>query len=673
MAEILKEISQHYEMWTQDMEKRLNRKGGWNDITDAYYGKLPNDWPYTTRIVDPVLRTSLIEKNGRLINSKLRGRLVPREGADTIGAQINNALLDFQWESANDGGSMQTKMSISDMDARLYQSKFAYVMWRVEKDNDGELVFEGNEMYPLDIRDCGIDPTANHIRDAKWFQLREWAKVEDLENQLDASGKPIYKNLSKLKTKLSEKLGQKRSTTRNTEYIARVKQLRGLEDRTGEDMAFPVVKIATEFRTDRWVTFAPDYDIILRDIKNPYDHGRIPIAQLRYYPLQDDPLGESEAEPVLPLWKAIQATVCAYMDEVILKIRPPLKIIENATRVETIQYGPGAQWIVDRQDAIEEMSSGGNTLAFFQTTYQALKAAFNVAMGDMSQGISNFGPFADDDKTATEIRATTRQQNNRDQKNQNDLAEFIKDIMMMWLSNNQQFLFSDPDKQEHIIRIIGQEQYNYFKRAGLDGTEIDPAAMQMIGDIIQQSPDMTDSEIEVLHETASMPKFPVFDNPNEKDPTKINAKTKMRINDTDDSAEVSIVPKDLEGTYDYVPDVKSMSMGAGEELAQARQQAIALFTSNPVVLQLLQQDGYRPNVKELLRSTLEGLGLTDSERFFSKIDVQGPTQNTNGQMGGTPQAMGVEGLPGVSQAPVGGGVPEQMAGPVGIQVPGGIS
>src|SRR3990167_10315320 len=132
--ETLKEVDQHYNMWTQDNDKRLTRKGGWNDITDAYYGKLPDDWPYITKIVDPRIRTSLIEKNGRLVNNKLRGRLVPREGSDILGAKINNAKLDFDWDNANEGGSMLTKISICDMDTRLYQSKFRSEERRVGKE-----------------------------------------------------------------------------------------------------------------------------------------------------------------------------------------------------------------------------------------------------------------------------------------------------------------------------------------------------------------------------------------------------------------------------------------------------------------------------------------------------------------------------------------------------------
>src|SRR4030066_747546 len=105
----LLDVTRHYEQWNQDNNQRRTRKNGWNDVTDAYWGKLPADWPYINKVVDPRIRTSLIEKNARLLNTKLRGRLVPREGGDVVKARINNALLDFQWDSANFGGTMLGK------------------------------------------------------------------------------------------------------------------------------------------------------------------------------------------------------------------------------------------------------------------------------------------------------------------------------------------------------------------------------------------------------------------------------------------------------------------------------------------------------------------------------------------------------------------------------------
>lgn len=663
MDKIYEELDQHFQMWTQDNEKRRTRKNGWNDVTDAYYGTLPKDWPYMSRIVVPLVRTSLIEKNGRLLNSKLRGRLVPREGGDMISASLNNAILDYQWDTANDGGSMQVKLGICDMDARLYASKFAYVYWKYEADGK-KVLFDGNEMKPLSIEDCGMDPTATHIRDAKWFQMRTWEKWEDLENAVDANGKPLYKNLDKVRKAMEKKFANKRSSSRRNEYTPRILHLKGLEDRLGTDMAFPVIQKVVEFRRDKFYTFLPEYGEIISEIDNPFNHKQIPIAQLRYYPLQDDPLGESEVEPVLGIWRAIQATVCAYLDEMILKIRPPLKVIENSARVETIQYGPEAQWLVDRQDAIEEMRSSGDTLQYFQTTYQSMVSAFNTAMGDLSQGVSAFQPFdSTDSKTATEIRATQRQQNVRDQKNQNDLVEFIKDIMMMWLSNNKQFLFSDPTKTDHVVKIVGEENYDTFIRAGMNETTLIDGADVQIRDIIEQSGgDMTDDDIARLYEMGSMPKYPIILNPKEKDPTKIEMKPKMIISDYGSVADISIVPSDLEGTYDYIPDVKSMESGANEMFMRARQEAVALLTGGGPMIQLLAEEGYKPKVKELLTSQLEDAGLRDAERFFEKIQ-QSPVGANPQTMGGTINPLQNQAIPGAPQANPQGGFSEQMAGP----------
>jgi hypothetical protein len=657
MEDILMQVGTHYRSWKEDNDKRRTRTNGWNAVTDAYWGKLPGDWPYTSKVVDPVIRTSLTEKNARLLNSKLRGRLVPREGGDVLKARINNALLDFQWDNANYGGSMLSKYAQKDMDTRLYASKFALVPWMHVEDKDGKVIFDGNEMIPLDIRDCGIDPTSTHIRNAKWFQHRKWAKIEDLEDTSDSPSGKKYPGLAALKKKIGE--GMVSQNRRDSEYDDRVRQNKGLTDRTGEDKAFPVIEIVTEYRKDRWITFAPKYNVILRDIDNPYDHGQIPITQLRYYPLGDDPIGESEVEPVLPLWKAICATLCGYLDNMNIHMRPPLKILPGAT-IETIVWGAEAQWQMSKPDDVTEMQSGGEAMRYFQTTYSALKSAFNTAMGDLSQGVGGVDPFNPDNKTATEIKQTAKQQNARDQSNQMYLSEDISDMMMMWVSNNKQFLFLDPKKHDYILRVIGTDLFEYFKRAGLDEMVVEPEAMEMIGEIIQNTDgNLSDQDIQQLYETAKTPKFPVYDNPKEKDPSKLKVKPKMKMNDMGDAGELSISQDDLDGTYDYIADVVSMQTGASDQLLKAQQNALSMLTTNPTVLQLLTQQGVQPQIKDLMISILDQAGLKDAERYFQST----PQQPQIGASGGN-GPVGAFPLP---------PVPEQMATPSAQGLPAGMA
>lgn len=672
------ELDSHYRAWTDDNSVRLTRKDGWNEITDAYYGKLPDDWPFTSRVTVPLIHTAILEKNARLSGGKLRGRLVPRENGDILGARINNAVIDFQWDTANDGGSMATKISICDLDTRLYQSKFALVKWRYEENEEGKVTFCGNEMTPLDIRDCGMDYPATHIRDAKWFQHRTWEYIEDLESQGDVDGKPVFQNLGKIKATMIENSKKKSSkSSRKNEYTSRVKQLRGIEDRVGTDIAFPTVEVVTEYRKDKWITFCPEYNEIIREIDNPYKHGKIPVSQLRYYPIQDDPLGESEVEGVISIWKAVQAVVCGFMDEVILKIRPPLKIIASQVRLETIEYAPEAQWLVDRQDAIMEMKSTGDSIQYFQSSFSSLVSSFNTAMGMMSQGTSGVDPF-NPQKTATEVKASMAQQNARDQKNQLDLAEFIKDIIMMWQSNNKQFLFSDPKKKEFVLKIMGNDNFEYFKRAGLDEMYLPDESMKMVSDVVMQLSETenppSDMDIADMMEAGKLPKHPVIENPEEKDLSKLKIKPKMKINEMGDGAELYVVPEDLEGDFDYIADVKSTGLGADQELMMGRQRAIELVSTNQGVLQLLAGEGWKPKIKDLLVSNFEDQGLRDAEKFFEKIDngQTGNTQNGTQEMGGLIPGITDPGLQGIPQTNTGAGPIQQMAGPSGVPNPQAI-
>lgn len=667
---VLLEVMQHYQWWTDDNQTRKTRPDiGWDEITKAYYGRLPDDWPFISRTTDPRIRTTLLEKNARLTNRPMRGKVAPREGGDIVKARINNSLIYYQWDAANFGGSMTSKISISDLDSRLYQSKFGYVYWREVKDGK-QTVFSGNEFMPLNIEDCGLDPNAEGIKDAKWFQMRSYDLVSNLEANAD-----LYPGLAELKKRISIEKNKKdvHQTRRDTNYLTANKQLKGLEDRMGTDMAFPVVEKVVEFRNDKQIIFCPKYAVVLGVMDNPYDHKRIPVVQLRYYPTTGDNLGESEVASVLPLWKAIQAVLCAFLDEVILKMRPPLKGIEGAFRMETIVYAPTAIWLMDNINALTEVETRADSVRYFQTTYPALVSAFNTAMGDLSQGVSNID-MTKSDKTATEIRQVSRQQNIRDQKNQLDLGEFVKDIVMFWISNNRQFLFKDPSQHKYVLRIVGQENYEYFKRLGMDEMVLTPEATAYIQDVImklkQTGQQVDPSTIQSMVDAAKIPKYPIANNPEAKDVKDLDIQPKMKVSEMGDGAELNVVPEDLDGLYDFIPDTKSMELSQSEQIMFARTQAIQNIT-NPNVLQLLQLEGVRPKLKDLLVTNLEEQGLNDAQRFFETTQPGSGGQPQAAQpgfnpTGGSISAQQAAGMGNTPQAPTQSSIEQQVARPNGI-------
>lgn len=613
-------LMDHYLKGRDDMDSRRTRKNGWNECVKAYLNVLPDKWPYTSRVRDPRIRTAIIEKNGRLLNSKLQGRLVPREGGDMVKARINNAILDYQWDNAQVGGSMVEKVAMADLVTRVYGASFVFSYWDADKNC--------NEMKLIDPRDIFFDFSATHIKNAKWVQVREYTTIASLKERgfdvTDLKGS---------------------SQVRANDYESVIKSSRSLEDKTGDDMSNPTVEFVTEWTEDEEVNFLPDYQRILRIRKNPYDHKRIPVSMLRYYPLGDDIYGESEVEPVISITRAINAVLCGYIDQMNLTINPVYKGIQGAYKQETITFSPGAMWAVNRQDAIEVMQMGSEAIQAFNSTYSTLVNAFNTAMGDTSLGISNTSGKAFSAKTATEVRNVAQQQNSRDQYNQLYLGEFLKDVMMMWQANNKQYLFDDPSQTYKIIQIVGKRQIQELQQSGLSDMEIPSDAMQTIADTIDANPEgVTPEMLQGITKDLRLPTNPVVTS---EDPMEI--KPKLDLGERG-GAKLYLEKEDLEGLYDYIPDVKSMAVGASEQMQEARKLAYEA-SNNPQTVAALQAQGKRLKMDEILVNLWEDAGYRDAESLIETINEQGSTNPTGAPIGGVMQQPNLQGglgsIPGI--------------------------
>jgi hypothetical protein len=620
--ELVTELIEHYTTSSNDNDIRRTRTNGWNDTLNAYFGVLPDKWPYLSRVFDPLIRSAILRKTSRLINSKLRGTLVPREGGDVVKAKINNAVLDYQWDMADEGGSMIEKVALSDIQTRIFGASFGLVYWSIKEVGD-EITYEGNELKILDNRDVFVDFTANHVKNANWVQVREFLSLQDLEKRNENSPEPIYTNLNELKDLMSSDKKTATSDRRDVLYDSITKEIRGLEDRVGTDRSFPTIEVVTEYRKDRWITFVPRFKLIIRDIDNPYDHKRIPIAQLRYYPVGDDVYGESEVESVLPLQRAANAMLGGFIDEMNLTMRPPIKVANNSSvRIDTLVYGPNAVWLTgDSVNNVQEHQSGNGPINNFQTVYPALKAAFNEAIGETTQGMSDIDPMGGD-KTATEVKSFEKQKQSRDQYNQIYLEQYLKDIMMLWLENNQQFMFDDPTKHVQVLRVVGKDILNDMKKLGLDSMDVPPEAMREMRELISQDASlMTNSSIKAMSESLQVPNYPVIMNPNEKNPENFDVRPKLEMDETGQLASLLITPDDLDGRYDYIPDVKSMAVGSYQEQIQGRSKALELIMGG-ATQQMLAQEGFKIKVKDLLVDVFEDMGIGDGEKLFEQLPQQ---------------------------------------------------
>lgn len=650
-AKVFKEVSQHHSIGFQETERRSTGKNkigtiSFNEADELFRSYIDeNNWPYDALLFDPRVFTFIFEKTSRLISNKPQGKVIPREGSNALAARIVNELLSNQWDRATQGGTMISKWSLMDINARKYGAGFGLTKWRYECASDGAVLFDGPEMQVLNNRDIAHDLTATAIESCNWFQVRQYVTWQDLQNINDASrSKPIYKNLDKLKYAIQAKAEQQGGggDNRSVNWQSRTRAIAGLEqDPVGKDDTFKVIEIVTEYRKDRWITFAPKHGVILRDIDNPYKNNEIPILMLRYYQVDDDLYGLSEIEPIKGLQKALNALLCQYVDEINQKLYSPIAI-GPGVRQHTLEWGKGARWIMNNPlTDFRLVESKSNAAQFFNNTYSMLVAAMMNALGESSLGVSNVQPYQKD-KTATEVKALQLQRNARDNFNQIFLAEAIKRQMLLWYSMNRVLLFADPKSLHHLIEISGAEALKFFDEAGLGGDIFPDGGEEEIIDLHNELGDL-DKPLDVNKYIE--PKHPIY--------VKDKVQHKFEYDKKNKSAILAIEPADITGQFDFIVDIQSMQVNADEEKKQARQAAVSLLATNPQVTDMLLKEGVKPKFKELFITWLEDLGFSDAERFFSQASKSDMMMAAMGGKGGDI---------GAALAAAGGGAPTGIPG-----------
>ena len=667
------EVLSHYSMSLQDLETRIYRKNGFNDADKMFASYIDEkNWPYRSTMFDPRPYTVILEKSARLIGSKPKGRLVPREGGDTLGAYINNELLDFQWEdNSRLGQSMISKWILMDQNVRKYGSSFALADWHYEKrivDGKKEVYYDGPDFRVLNNRQVLANPSYDFIN--KWFDYIDYVTLKELKDINNAARKdPVYKNLDTLENTVRDDVKGSGDTVT---IQSKNKSMKGLQEFLGRDIYNKTIEIVCERRNDRWIKIARKYGVVIQDIPNPYKDGSLHVIHLKYYPLPDDLYGVSELEPVAKQIRAINAHLSAYSDTMALALRPPVHVNPTNVRMHTLDWSPEAKWLMNTPNIdVQLMRIDTSVSNNFQSIYQVLVGSLLSALGEQSQQMSTVNPTQDNGRvTAAEINRGTLTTNVRDNMNKIFLSDALKLQIMLWHTMNQQFMFSAKTDQLKIIRIVGRDAVEFFNRQGL--SDIRPTEEDAMN---------ASSAMAMGQEAPVVPPGPRYAVNVGEDENKSPLEVPKFMPDVNGSGgNLIIEPGDLSGSYDYIPDIESMAAPQPDQIEQ-KMAALLTTITNPVVIQGLASEGKRPKFEEIITRVIEATNvIKDAESFFEDIPQNGGVQNGQGQVipGGDPAATG--GLPtqgampngGMGQGnapqvptgnPVGGGGPTQI--PVG--------
>jgi hypothetical protein len=254
------------------------------------------------------------------------------------------------------------KFRVWDMYSRIYGAMPMLATWRVDKN------YVGPDGYLLNPRSFRPQAGKVTIQECDYVFVDSWVSIAWLGQR----NKEIWQNIPELIKEAKDKMNSKASAS--NEDLTYTEQLQR-DGFSGESGKYGQVLLRTQYEKDRWITYAPEHDIIIRNIKNQNGDDEIPVVMKQCFPLMDRIYGLGEFERGKTLAYAINSLVNLYMDGVKMSIFPPLILNQNGIVASSIKYQPGAKWLEKQANAIRQLQLSPQGMQTFQSTYGFLKAA----------------------------------------------------------------------------------------------------------------------------------------------------------------------------------------------------------------------------------------------------------------------------------------------------------
>lgn len=578
--ELLDEVQQHQ----TDSDSWLSTiRDTWDDKESMLLGSLEDSQSKNSysKVNDPRLATIVFERAARVMARDPKGKARAVSKDDVGKNLIMNLMLDYYYKEANEQFSMRMKLRLLDLYSHVYGSMFALVPWRVNTKNG----YMGPELNILNIRDCFPQPGNRQVTEADWFIQRSIVGIEWLKSQ-----NAQYWNMDEVQA-LADDLKTNRDggdvSTTDDKYRSLIENERFPS--TPGDVLFPQVELFTEYRRDKWITFATkkassssSRPYVLRVVENPYCNNLLPIVVKHSFPLLDSPIGLGEFERGKTLQFAINSLINLYLDGVKYSIFPPLAVNPNEVVPSSLKWGVGEKWFMkDPKSNVVPINLSPQGLNSFNSTYGFLLSALNTQAGTTDVAKSN-NVESSLGKTPQALKYMQSRENSRDEWDRFMIEDTVTQIMDRWTGLMTKNLDNDV-----AVRIFG-------------------------------------TEIEELRE-----KYPDASEMFNSGKAGIINVNKTMLNDDSKDGELT--------KYDYQIEAGStFQKDPGEEL-QSLATILKSIIENPAIIQLMQQDGKKINFAEIFKRWVTESGIRDFENIVTDMPQQ--SQAPEGMGAGAPPPM----------------------------------
>jgi len=580
-------------------EKLMPKFKEFKEFEEIYHGKIKNETnPWKSEINDPESYEKVERMTSHLVAVTPKGTFLPQEVSDTFNIAVADELYKFQWD--NPKQEMHRKLADMVKMAGMYGTSFGLLTWMWDRREQEIISKKGKTKWvqlwdepffkPLDPRDVFPDPSATDANSLQWVIVNQYFTYDELKGQNGKyeDGNNRFINLTILKEKLRNKKDITASRDITIAQIDGRKNANGIKDR---------ILVRTMFSREKWVSICPDYNLVIENHPNPYQHFELPIHILIDQNVPNQLYGMGEIEPIMPLQKGLNSVVNQRSDNVRLILNGMFKVKHNAKYAYTWRSEPGAKWVVEDPNDVEPFVIPDVTANTFLVTANYFKDAMTKATGNfdvLNKGLSGRN-------TATEAKIASGEQNARLRSKENFLDQFVRRLSNQWMQLNQQFL-----QDKTLIRIVGVDA------------------------------------LRSLQSNPAMFNFQETDENGRPSPRQVTYKgndvTKLMIDQSGMFGFLVAEPEDIQGSFDFVVETGSTLASDQSQSMTNTMTAVDILTK---LVPMLQAEGKGVSFAPLATRLVTLL-----------TDIKNPDDViTNAQpMGGMPQA-GMEQLPMNEQMP----------------------
>lgn len=365
-------------------------------------------------------------------------------------------LLEYDYDNPHLSRSIREKLEAVLMDAVVTGTGMAKIPWEVYQDtkyehiihSDGTIdmtkekvteTFKGcNDLCPINIFNVFVAPAAFDLYSSPWIIVKEWKTMSQLEETNKGKGVEIYKNLSQLGS--ARATGDQLAIYKKSRNRLTVQYDPIVADRTVD---FIEIYECYERDTNRILTFANagrgggSNWVTIRDVKNPYWHGKYPLVRFVVKQRPFDFWGEGIWETNHRLQVAANDIFNHYLDNWDLSVDGMLMMPETAG-INDYTVEPGGMITYRTEEPKQFKFPEPNPASLNMVMQQLMESIENNSISQYSTG----SPNSETDKTrGTKGGIEAIQQAGEDMTAfmRMNFQESIRQVGQMWLSNNKQF------------------------------------------------------------------------------------------------------------------------------------------------------------------------------------------------------------------------------------------